>query len=164
MADEDRFQHLKEKYVSVLSVVNHEKIQVHNLHVQNDKLFIRGTAPNENVKTLFWQAVRKADSAFDKDFQAEIDVKPAAKPQPAPAAAKAPSPSPLAPEALPNVVAAESKVQTYTVKPGDTLSAIAKHFYGHAGAYMQIFNANQDQLKDPDKIKVGQVLKIPPAK
>jgi nucleoid-associated protein YgaU len=50
---------------------------------------------------------------------------------------------------------------TYTVKPGDTLSQIAKDQLGNANAYMDIFNANKDQLKDPDKIKPGQVLKIP---
>jgi nucleoid-associated protein YgaU len=50
---------------------------------------------------------------------------------------------------------------TYTVKAGDTLSKIAKEHLGNANAYMDIFNENQDQLKDPDKIKPGQVLKIP---
>jgi nucleoid-associated protein YgaU len=52
--------------------------------------------------------------------------------------------------------------QSYTVKSGDTLSGIAKHFYGNANAYMKIFEANKDQLSDPNKIKPGQVLKIPP--
>ena len=50
---------------------------------------------------------------------------------------------------------------TYTVKAGDTLSKIAKEHLGNANAYMDIFNANKDQLSDPDKIKPGQVLKIP---
>ena len=50
---------------------------------------------------------------------------------------------------------------TYTVKSGDTLSKIAKEFLGDANAYPEIFNANKDQLSDPDKIKPGQVLKIP---
>ena len=50
---------------------------------------------------------------------------------------------------------------TYTVKAGDTLSKIAKEHLGDANAYMDIFNANKDQLTDPDKIKPGQVLKMP---
>jgi len=50
---------------------------------------------------------------------------------------------------------------TYTVKSGDTLSKIAKELLGDANAYPEIFNANRDQLSDPDKIKPGQVLKIP---
>ena len=51
--------------------------------------------------------------------------------------------------------------RTYTVKAGDTLSAIAKAELGNANAYMKIFEANRDQLSDPDKIKPGQILKIP---
>jgi nucleoid-associated protein YgaU len=50
--------------------------------------------------------------------------------------------------------------KTYTVKPGDTLSKIAKMALGDANAYMRIFEMNKDQLSDPDKIKPGQVLKI----
>jgi nucleoid-associated protein YgaU len=50
---------------------------------------------------------------------------------------------------------------TYTVKAGDTLSKIAKEHLGNASAYVAIFEANRDQLSDPDKIKPGQVLKIP---
>jgi len=53
--------------------------------------------------------------------------------------------------------------ETYVVKPGDTLSKIAKHLLGDANAYHAIFDANRDQLTDPDKIKPGQVLKIPQA-
>jgi nucleoid-associated protein YgaU len=53
--------------------------------------------------------------------------------------------------------------QSYTVKAGDTLSKIAKHFLGDANSYPAIFEANRDQLSDPDKIKPGQVLKIPAA-
>ena len=54
---------------------------------------------------------------------------------------------------------------TYTVKSGDTLSKIAKETLGDGNLYMGIFNANRDQLSDPNQIKPGQVLKIPhPAK
>jgi nucleoid-associated protein YgaU len=51
--------------------------------------------------------------------------------------------------------------QSYTVVKGDSLSKIAKHFYGSANRWKQIFEANRDQLDDPDLIKPGQVLKIP---
>jgi nucleoid-associated protein YgaU len=47
------------------------------------------------------------------------------------------------------------------VQAGDTLSKISKQFYGDANKYMEIFKANQDQLTDPNKIQVGQTLKIP---
>ena len=51
--------------------------------------------------------------------------------------------------------------QTYTVEKGDNLSTIAKHFYGRQD-WKRIYDANRDQLDDPDRIKPGQVLKIPP--
>ncbi|MCP3165558.1 LysM peptidoglycan-binding domain-containing protein [Myxococcus qinghaiensis] len=50
----------------------------------------------------------------------------------------------------------------YTVKSGDTLGKLAKDIYGDVKLYPKIFEANKDQLKDPDHIKVGQVLKLPP--
>ena len=50
----------------------------------------------------------------------------------------------------------------YEVKPGDSLSKIAKHEYGDGNAWRQIFEANKDLIKDPDKIFPGQKLKIPP--
>ena len=51
--------------------------------------------------------------------------------------------------------------RTYTVKPGDTLSRIAKEMYGNANEYQKIFDANRDQLSDPNQIRPGQQLKIP---
>lgn len=57
----------------------------------------------------------------------------------------------------------EAAATFYTVRKGDTLSAISKAHYGKAGAYMKIFEANQPLLKDPDKIYPGQVLRIPAA-
>jgi len=51
--------------------------------------------------------------------------------------------------------------QYYVVKKGDTLSKIAKEYYGDASLYPQIFEANRDVLKDPNKIQVGQKLRIP---
>ena len=56
---------------------------------------------------------------------------------------------------------AGAAAKTYTVKAGDTLGAIAKEHLGSAGAYMKIFELNKDQLTDPDKIKPGQVPKLP---
>ncbi len=50
----------------------------------------------------------------------------------------------------------------YTVQKGDTLSAISKRFYGSAGLYMRIFEANKPLLSDPNKIYPGQALRIPP--
>jgi nucleoid-associated protein YgaU len=52
--------------------------------------------------------------------------------------------------------------QTYTVQKGDTLSHVAQQFYGKASGWNRIFEANRDQLDNPDLIQPGQVLKIPP--
>ena len=57
---------------------------------------------------------------------------------------------------------AKSEAKTHTVVSGDTLWKIAEHYYGKGNDYMKIFEANRDQLDDPDKIQVGQVLQIPP--
>ncbi len=51
--------------------------------------------------------------------------------------------------------------QYHMVARGDTLSAIAKQYYGNANAYMQIFEANKPMLSHPDKIYPGQNLRIP---
>ena len=59
--------------------------------------------------------------------------------------------------------AAPGSELTYTVAKGDTLSHIARHFYGKASRWQAIFDANRDQLDDPDRIRPGQVLKIPAA-
>lgn len=50
---------------------------------------------------------------------------------------------------------------THTVKSGDTLWAISLKYLGSGSRYKEIFNANRNILKDPNKIKPGQVLKIP---
>ena len=51
--------------------------------------------------------------------------------------------------------------QWHVVRPGDTLSKLAAHYYGDATLYPKMFDANRDQLTDPNKIKVGQKLRIP---
>jgi nucleoid-associated protein YgaU len=56
----------------------------------------------------------------------------------------------------------EPEAQMYTVAGGDSLSKIAKKFYGDPGKYTVIFEANKPMLKDPDKIYPGQTLRIPP--
>lgn len=66
-----------------------------------------------------------------------------------------------------NEVAADIQVEhndvfgKYKVQSGDTLSKVAKRFYGDSNKYRQIFDANRDVLKDPDKISVGQELNLP---
>ena len=63
-----------------------------------------------------------------------------------------------------NVQSGSSSTATkiYEVVSGDSLSKIAKREYGNANEWKRIYEANQDVLKDPDKIYPGQKLKIPP--
>jgi nucleoid-associated protein YgaU len=51
--------------------------------------------------------------------------------------------------------------QWHEVKSGETLSKLAQQYYGDASLYPKIFEANKDALKDPNKIRVGQKLRIP---
>ncbi len=58
--------------------------------------------------------------------------------------------------------AAQPPSRTYTVVRGDSLSRIAKRFYGDAGLWPLIQEANADLIRDPDRIQAGWVLAIPP--
>ena len=57
--------------------------------------------------------------------------------------------------------AAAAKAKTYVIQAGDTLGKIAKQFYGDASRWKEIAEANKDQIPNPDKIQVGQEIKIP---
>jgi nucleoid-associated protein YgaU len=57
--------------------------------------------------------------------------------------------------------AAPAQERTYTVVAGDSLSKIAKRFYGDANQWRRIFEANRDKISNPDLIHPGQVLRVP---
>ncbi len=59
------------------------------------------------------------------------------------------------------VVGAGGGSRSYTVQSGDSLSAITKQVYGDAGEWKRIYEANRDQIDDPDKIFPGQTFKLP---
>jgi len=139
---QQRFTELKQRYQTVLTTSDNERIQFLNLHVQDNKLFIRGIAPSDEAKNKFWDQVKLVNPNAD-DITADISV-----------------------DSSRAVGAAagggQGGGQTYEVKGGDNLSKISKQFYGDANEYMRIFYANRDKLNDPDKIQVGQQLVIPP--
>ena len=56
---------------------------------------------------------------------------------------------------------AEPKTEEYEIQSGDTLSKLAKKYYGDAMQYPKIFEANRDTIEDPNKIYVGQKIRIP---
>jgi nucleoid-associated protein YgaU len=106
------------------------------------KLHFKGTVKTQDEANKIWDAI-KTIPTWQQEVVADIR---ATGPQPGASAGSQPS---------------AQGDRTYTVKSGDTLSKIAKETLGNANAYMDIFNANKDVLSDPDKIKPGQVLKIP---
>lgn len=103
---------------------------------RDGKLHFKGSVKTEEQKNELWSAI-KTIPTWREDVVADIKVTGGGG------------------------TAAAAGGRTYTVKAGDTLSAIAKQHLGDANKYMKIYEANRDQLSDPDKIKPGQVLKIP---
>lgn len=108
-----------------------------NAEERDGKLYFKGTVATDAEKNELWNAIKTIPD-WQKDIVADIQVT---------GGGAAAAPAAAAP-------------QTYTVKPGDTLSKIAKMTLGDANAYMRIFELNKDQLTNPDEIKPGQVLKI----
>jgi nucleoid-associated protein YgaU len=133
---------MRQKYDKAIQVAK-------GLHMQgsaderNGKLYFTGTVNSEDEKNQIWNAI-KAVPDWQTDIIADVRVSASAAPAQA-AAPKAPG------------------AQTYTVKPGDSLSKIAKEHLGNGNLYMEIFNENRDVLQDPDKLKPGMVLKLPVA-
>jgi nucleoid-associated protein YgaU len=136
----DRFEQLKSKYESVLNFMQAQNVQLQNLNLQDNKLFIRATAPSQDVKNKVWDQIKLVDPNYS-ELIADIQA-------PAAAAAAAGTSS-------------TRTGQTYTVQAGDTLSKISQQFYGNANQYMKIFEANRDKLSDPDKVKAGTELIVP---
>ena len=123
---------LKKKYGTVIDYAKTRGVSWKNIHIEGEKLLIRGAAPNDAIKNEVWIKIKDIDPTY-ADLTADISIDASLK----------------APE------------KTYTVAADDSLSKIAKQFYGDANKYMKIFEANTDVLKDPNKIGVGQKLRIP---
>ena len=129
------FDELKSKYQSVLQVVQNKQVHMANLHIQDGKLFMKGTAPSQEAANAVWDEIKRINPKLDDiiaDFPIDTNLRTASE-------------------------------RTYKVQPGDTLSKISQQFFGDPNKYMRIFEANRDRLKDPNKIQVGQELKIPAA-
>ena len=134
----DRFEELKQKYSSVLTIVQQQGVRLTHLHVQDNKLVMQGAAPSDAIKNMLWNQIKAINPVCD-DITADITLD----------------------SSLPQAQPASVSKRTYTVKPGDSLSKIAKQFYGNANDYMRIFEANTDKLNDPNKLQIGQELVIP---
>lgn len=148
-SDQQKLEQLKVKYQSVLTLMTQQNVQLQNVHIQDGKLFIRGTAPSPEAKNRVWDQIKLVDPNYS-DLTADITVTEGATTGSAGRAQTAGA-----------GIGGGQQNRTYTVRAGDTLSKISREFYGDANQYMKIFEANRDRLKDPDKIRPGQEIIIP---
>ena len=124
---------VKDKYQSVLALG--EKLGVQNGKVEEADGVLRvwGTVQTPYEKDQLWDAIKAAGGASPADIIADI------------------------------AVTNSDHYTKHTVVKGESLSLIAKHYYGpeHIMKYKQIFEANRGILDNPDRIEVGQELVIP---
>lgn len=122
---------VKSKYQSVLDLGKQLNIQNGDVKEENGVLKMNGTAKTPYEKNLLWDAIKSVGGDNPSDIQANIKV------------------------------ADSSVYHRHTVKSGETLGKIAKHYYKDASKYQKIFAANSDILKNPDLIHPNQELIIP---
>jgi|SRR5579884_3371431 len=148
----DQLEQMRQKYQSVFTAVQQQGIRLTHVNMEGNKLFIQGDASSEQAKDKVWDVIKIVNPNWQNDLIADIRVTGAGQETAPPA---------TGPQQQPAASASASGQRTYTVKPGDTLSKIAGELLGSDGEYMKIFEANRDQLSDPNRIKPGQTLKIP---
>ena len=122
---------IKQKYQSVLDLGTKLNIQNGDVSEENGVLKIKGTAKTQYEKNIIWDEIKAVGGQNLSDIQADIRVSD------------------------------ESVYHRHTVKSGETLGKIAKHYYGDPMKYKQIFQANTNILKNPDLIHPNQELVIP---
>ena len=122
---------VKAKYQDVLDLGEQLNIQDGKVEVENGQLKVWGTAATQYEKNLLWDKIKEIGGDEPSDIMTDIKV------------------------------ADESVYARHTVKSGETLGKIAKHYYGDAMKYKEIFEANTNILKNPDLIHPDQELVIP---
>ena len=134
---------LRDKYAHAIDTAKQFRMQG-SADERDGKLYFHGTVDTQDQANKIWDAIKTVPD-WPKEIVADIKA------------------TQTGAAAAPSTGSAPPAQKTYTVKAGDTLSKIAKEMLGSSSAYMDIFNANRDQLTDPNMIKPGQVLKIPEA-
>lgn len=122
---------VKAKYQGVLSLGEQLGIQDGKVTEEEGVLKIKGVANTQYEKDLLWDKIKEVGGEHPSDVKANISV------------------------------ADDTVYHRHVVKSGESLSKIAKHYYGDAMKYKQIFSANTNILKNPDVIHPEQVLIIP---
>src|SRR5713226_5761812 len=127
--DTDKLEQMKQKYASVLTTVQQQQIQLSHIHIQDNKLFIQGSAPSEQAKNKVWDQIKLVNPNWAQELTADITVDANANGGQSQSSG-----------------ASAGQQRTYTVKPGDSLSKISKDLLGNVSDYMKIFDANRDIL------------------
>jgi len=140
-ATDQQLEQLKQKYQSVFNMIQQQQIRLTHVNMQDNKLFVQGDAPSEDAKNRVWDQIKLVNPNWQSELTADIRF--------------------ASQQQASSGVRSSAAERTYTVKPGDTLSKIAKEMYGNPNQYQKIFDANRDQLRDPNQIRPGQQLKIP---
>jgi len=122
---------VKAKYQAVLDLGQELAIKGGDVSEEGGVLKIKGEAATPYEKNILWDKIKEIGGQSPSDIKANITV------------------------------GDDSVYHRHTVKSGESLSKIAKHYYGDPMKYKQIFEANTDQLKNPDLIHPDQVLVIP---
>jgi nucleoid-associated protein YgaU len=122
---------LQVKYSPVLALAKELNVQGLNVKEEAGKLNLTGSVNTQYEKNKIWDKIKEVGGEGQKEVGADIKV------------------------------LNTGYYHLHSVTSGESLSKIAKHYYKDANSYMKIFEANKDQLKNPDVIQVGQKLKIP---
>jgi nucleoid-associated protein YgaU len=123
---------LTEKYQSLIDIARQQNINDLSVQEAENVLHVSGTAPSEEAKKRVWDEYSRLDPDMRSgDVVLNIAVVGGG---------------------------AAAQAETYTVKSGDSLSKIAQNY---GVKWQDIFEANRDQIKDPDMIHPGQQLRIP---
>ena len=122
---------LTEKYQPAFDLAKNLGADIANYHEENGKVVLNATLPTTYVQNEIWNKLKEIDGNAAAELNANLTV------------------------------ADDSVYARHTVESGDTLGKIAKHYYGEAGKYTKIFDANRNILDDADKIFPGQELVIP---
>ena len=132
----DRFDELKLKYQGTLNLIKQNGTRLANLHLQDNKLFVKGACPSEDSKNDVWNQIKLVDADFG-DITCDLSVDESLAPPP-------------------------PELRTYVVQRGDSLWKIAAEQMGNGARYPEIISANSDYLKDEKSvIHPGDVLTIP---
>jgi nucleoid-associated protein YgaU len=121
-----------EKYQSLIDLANQGGVTNLQVREEGDVLHVTGSAPSEDVKNRIWEEYGRLDPDMRSgDLILNLEVSGGG---------------------------GGGGEETHTVRSGDTLSELGQKY---GVAWRDIFEANRDQLDDPDKINVGQKLRIP---